>query len=82
MMRQRRYHKKLRFFLHLNLKSVIMPLRTTMIISPPEDYEDFQEDYAPYPEDCQIEEFPHLWLLREMMHLSRLGFHTEGTPTV
>ena len=25
---------------------------------PPEDYEDFQEDYAPYPEDVQTEEFP------------------------
>ena len=25
---------------------------------PPEDYEDFQEDYAPYPEDVPTEEFP------------------------
>ena len=25
---------------------------------PPEDYEDFQEDYAPYPEDVPSEEFP------------------------
>ena len=25
---------------------------------PPEDYEDFQEDYAPYPEDLPSEEFP------------------------
>lgn len=25
---------------------------------PPEDYEDFQEDYAPYPEDLPREEFP------------------------
>ena len=25
---------------------------------PPEDYEDFQEDYAPYPEDVLTEEFP------------------------
>ncbi len=25
---------------------------------PPEDYEDFQEDYAPYPEDLPTEEFP------------------------
>ena len=25
---------------------------------PPEDYEDFQEDYAPYPEDVTTEEFP------------------------
>lgn len=25
---------------------------------PPEDYEDFQEDYAPYPEDVLSEEFP------------------------
>lgn len=25
---------------------------------PPEDYEDFQEDYAPYPEDVPSDEFP------------------------
>ena len=25
---------------------------------PPEDYEDFQKDYAPYPEDVPTEEFP------------------------
>ena len=25
---------------------------------PPEDYEDFQEDYAPYPEDVPSEEYP------------------------
>ena len=25
---------------------------------PPEDYEDFQEDYAPYPEDIPSEEYP------------------------
>ena len=25
---------------------------------PPEDYEDFQEDYAPYPDDVPSEEFP------------------------
>ena len=25
---------------------------------PPEDYEDFQEDYAPYPDDVPTEEFP------------------------
>ena len=25
---------------------------------PPEDYEDFQEDYGPYPEDVPTEEFP------------------------
>ena len=57
MMPQRPCHKKLRLFAP---EPEISDYASEDYYDnlPPEDYEDFQEDYAPYPEDVPSEEFP------------------------
>ena len=71
MMPQMPCHKKLRF-LHLNLKSVIMPLRTTMIICLQRIMRISKKIMHLIQRMCQARSFPHLWWLREMMPLLRL----------
>ena len=58
--------------LHLNLKSVIMPLRTTMIICLQRIMRISKKIMHLIQRMCQPRSFRHLWWLREMTRQSRL----------
>ena len=81
MMPQRPCHKKLRIFAP---EPEISDYASEDYYDnlPPEDYEDFQEDYGPYPEDVPSEEFPPSMVLREMTHQSRLISHLRNSCSI